>query len=268
MGFTSATTFLMGPPPSASKSPSSLPNGSRLGKSRLKHVSRSVTESSAGKAGRPAQVDERHVHIGGAVRPPPAGPPRGKPERPRARFVMMRIKRPVRHRARRVRLYPQHRIHRKSLRGVFPPRVRNDQVFVARLVEQNRLRGLLEQIDHRRTAQPESFLRHPDFQALLALRAFERRNQNQHFRRACRIPPWRSSENRPGRRRGISAGTRSIPATAGTRQTSDADTAAALRSLRIPPDAAAHAGSVSGCFFDPGVRSRTRIWRQLFASNS
>ena len=44
----SATTARTGPPRSSSKSPRSLPNGNRLGRSLLKHVRRAVTTSNSG----------------------------------------------------------------------------------------------------------------------------------------------------------------------------------------------------------------------------
>ena len=48
VGFTSVEIFAIGPPPGISKSPRGSPNGSRLGRSALKHVSRAVTASRSG----------------------------------------------------------------------------------------------------------------------------------------------------------------------------------------------------------------------------
>ena len=92
-----------------------------------------------------------------------------------------RIKRLILDQFRPVRLQAGDLVHREDFHGHWAARIRNHRIFVALLVELNRLGGLREQVDHRAAAQAEGGWRDTGIQALAALLAFEAREQQDHL---------------------------------------------------------------------------------------
>src|SRR5580704_11078293 len=70
---------------------------------------------------------------------------------------------------------------RENLHGAAAARIGRDHIFGVSLIEANGLGSMREKIDGRRTTQAECFLGNVELESLLALAAFESRNQEDHL---------------------------------------------------------------------------------------
>ena len=158
VGLISAVISRTGAAPSSSKSPAGLPNGSRLGRSPLKQVSRAVTASRSGCAVRARLIDERQQHIGAVVGAPSALAPLGQPVAGLDALVATRrshrashaVLAPARRTAESAAAAPQSGVtaitlvDREDLRREAPARVGHELILRPPLRQQDRLGGRAE----------------------------------------------------------------------------------------------------------------------------
>ena len=217
-----------------------------------------MIESSSGDSGPAAQVDERDVHVGGAVGAPAAGPPRREPERlPRAGFVMVGIKRRVRDRA-----------GRRAASRPAPGRCENVSVVCLRRASgttryscrfwssrigsevcSNRL------ITGEQPSRKVSLARRPPPGSAGAPTRSNGEIQNQHLGRAAESGLGRSAPSRPRSKNRNFCGKREIL----LQQPVSGERSLRIRQQRLVllearPGAAPTPAATSGCFFEPGVR--------------
>jgi len=136
VGFLSAMMEWTGAPLSNSKSPDSIPNGRRAGRSRLVHVSRTVRLSTSGATGRCSRsTSERNISVpSSSGGPKPAAKPSKRPAAATRVAVAKGIERLEANRFLRVRPHTDHFVHGKNFGGVGTADVGDDGVIEAPLV--------------------------------------------------------------------------------------------------------------------------------------
>ena len=139
---------LTGTAPSSSKSPASLPNGSRAGRSRLVQRVRTVSASTLGRTGREERsTSERNTSVPSSSRSRRAAARRARRPAPSpAHAVAIGIERLETDHFLGLRIGADHFVDLEDLHGAAPAHVRHHRVFVARVIQQDGLGGLRKQV--------------------------------------------------------------------------------------------------------------------------